>query len=252
MSTSNLIYNTIAETYGYNIASSTTEHLKFKLLLEHCNSNHSVLDIGCANGIYSIPLAKHCKQIIGIDINQKMIEQFNQKSTSNSITNVTCELKDASELHTLNKGPFDIIFSYSTLLLVPKIEHVLSTIPKIMSPNGVGLLDLTGKYNLSQRFWKKWYSDRGHHTFNAFSYRQIEKLLRDSGLSIIKSYGLGFCDQWKYLPFINKVASKFSIIDKFFHIPIGNDIDYFISNLPIIKHFANRWLIVVRKSDEQT
>lgn len=247
MLTSNIIHDEIAETYGFNIRRSTTEYLKYNLLERFVKSSFDVLDIGCANGLYSLPCGRLSRSVTGIDINRKFLDIFEKKKQELQIKNVSAIEQDARGLDNVLRKKFDLVFSYSTLLLVPDCKEVIKSLSNLTKRRGVLILDITGKYNLSQRYWKKWYAKQGHYTLNAFSFSEIITFLKNMGFEIIESHGLGFCDQWKYLPLLKNLANKLQIIDKIFHYKIGKDLDYKISNLPILKFFANRWLIVTKK-----
>lgn len=247
MHTSDLIYDNIAASYGYNIKKTITQRMKFELLQRYLSFDHRVLDIGCANGIYSIPISGICRHVDAIDINQKMLDIFHQKIQENSIKNITITKKSAVNIKDFNEGSFDLVFSYSTLSLVPDVYKVFKTLNRVLSKDGICILDITGKHNLSQWFWKKWYSKKGHSILNSYSYLEILNILNSFGLKLIESHGMGFCDQWKYLPMLNHIVSKLNFIDNIFHHSTYKDIDYIVSNFPVIKNMANRWLIVAQK-----
>lgn len=43
-------------------------HVREKLDLD---TNHVVLDLCCGNGLFSVELAKHCQNVIGVDFSKK-------------------------------------------------------------------------------------------------------------------------------------------------------------------------------------
>jgi len=45
----------------------TEERIKFYRILDYLKPNHSLLDIGCNSGFFSVYLASHCKNVVGVD-----------------------------------------------------------------------------------------------------------------------------------------------------------------------------------------
>ena len=53
-----------------------------------CDANDSVLDIGCGNGVITIPLAKKANNVTAMDISGKMLEILTQKAEKSGIKNI--------------------------------------------------------------------------------------------------------------------------------------------------------------------
>jgi ubiquinone/menaquinone biosynthesis C-methylase UbiE len=242
--TSDLIHNSLIYSYGFNL-SSYSARLKLDLLLKYVKNNNAVLDAGCANGLFSFPLASFCKEVHGIDINQHFLEIASEKAKEKNANNLHFVFGDVENIPFRDKS-FDCVFSYSCLVLVEDIYKAMKECLRVVKKNGFIILDITGKHNLSQVFWKRDYQRKGHLNFNPLSYKELETFCSLNNIKIIETHALGFLDQWKYLPFVSRFASKLSFIDKFLHSE-SFDLDYVVSNLPFFKPFANRWYIVCQK-----
>ena len=70
---SNRIYDRLADTYGYAVDGSAGASLKYRLVLRYVSPTARVLDVGCANGLHLRKIAPHCREIVGIDINARML-----------------------------------------------------------------------------------------------------------------------------------------------------------------------------------
>lgn len=238
------IYDRCAACYGYDISSNLSARLKYDLVVKYVRPDHDVLDVGCANGLHMRVLARHCRSIAGIDINESMLAVAKTTLAADEITNATLERRSAAELG-YPDASFDLVYSFSTLLLVPDIKRAISEIARVLRTGGVALLDITGRYNLSRIYWGLYYRWHGHFGVHSFRYGQIERYLKDLGLDVVERYALGFTDQWRYIPGVHWCKW----LDRKLHAPGEFDLDYRVSNLPLIFPLANRWYIACRKRD---
>jgi len=237
------IYDGLAETYGYDTSANVTARLKHNLMQRYIFRNADVLDVGCANGIHMHLLSGRCHSISGIDINEKMLDLARKKLAQSGGGNVRLFRQSAACMEFPDRS-FDLAYSYSTLLLVPEIDCALAEIARVLRPGGIAIFDITGRYNLSRLHWGRYYKSVGHFGVHSFRYGEIVGRLADLGFEVLERHALGFCDQWKYIPLLN----RFSVLERFFHGPGESDRDYRISNTHLLFPFANRWFIICRKS----
>lgn len=239
--TSNNINDQLATTYGLKFNKNFTQFIKFLLLKKWTKPNDICLDVGIANGIFTIPLAKGVREVHGVDISQKMLKECRKNLASAGVRNVTVYERSATNL-LFDDASFDIVFSYSTLLLVPNPERAYHEIVRVLKPGGIAILDITGKFNLSRIQWTKWYQKQGHFGLNYYSLSQIEEIFGGLGLKIIERHATGFLDQWKYV----RGISRLKFLDKIAHGTSQEpDLDYKVSQrLPTL---ANRWYFVLKK-----
>jgi len=240
--TSNRIYDRLAADYGLAYDTTYTQFLKYDLVRRFAKSTDICLDVGIGNGIDAIPLVQLVKEIHGIDISPNMLAECQKNLQDAGLSNVY--MYECSATHLLFDDEFfDLVFSFSTLVLVPQPERAYKEIARVLKPGGMAILDITGKYNLSQVYWRRWYRKQGHHTLNAYSLHEIRRTFIDLGFDVIETHASGLLDQWKYLPGLN----LFGFLDKVFHRTKHEpDLDYKISQ--IFPALANRWYFVLRKS----
>lgn len=243
--TSDNIHNSLTHSYGFDVLRHYSSRLKLKLLTKYIKLQNTVLDAGCANGLFSFAISSVCKKVHGIDVNQPFLNVARSNAKAKDIKNTCFTFGDIGNIP-FEKEVFDCAYSYSTIVLVDDAQKAIKECIRVVKENGYIILDITGKYNLSQVYWRRYYKKMGHFSFNAFSYRELKKYLESNQVKIIESHALGFLDQWKYIPFFSHIASKL-LLDKVFHAS-SFDLDYAVSNLPIIKLFSNRWYIVCQKT----
>ncbi|MBZ7986500.1 class I SAM-dependent methyltransferase [Campylobacter canadensis] len=80
-------------------------------------ANKTLLDIGCANGVFTLHLAKKVKEICAIDIASNMLDILSCDAQKNKITNIKTECINFKDFNT--KNHFDI----ALLTLCPALEN---------------------------------------------------------------------------------------------------------------------------------
>lgn len=107
------------------------------------------LDFGCGVGRLVLPLATRFKEVVGVDISERMIEEAARVCDEAGITNVEFVLSDG----TLSKltGEFDFLHSYNVLQHIPVdlglrvTDHLL----RRLRPGGIICLHYSIKRTLS-------------------------------------------------------------------------------------------------------
>lgn len=86
------------------------EQIFFDQLLKFADKNKIALDIGCADGRFTLKTAPHFKQVFGIDISSKMLARAKQFQDEQKISNIIFQKADANQLP-FQDGYFDVIYS---------------------------------------------------------------------------------------------------------------------------------------------
>jgi SAM-dependent methyltransferase len=214
--------------YYSNLISSKPELKKrinfvAKLLKKH--NSKSVLDLGCGDGLYLLPLKKLKFDVEGLDIGKKILGEARKKSKS-----LKLYLQDMSKFK-INKKYDSIICLNSSLVLLPNLKLIERTIKRCnmhLSEKGVLLLDLPnhkkeikesnfeqscesfkipgGNIDVIYRDHKqgnKWITDclgfvkkgngfsqfKEHYEELIYSPKWLEKVLKSNGFKIVKIYG---------------------------------------------------------------
>lgn len=74
------------------------------------DSNDVVLDLFCGLGNFSLPLARHCKMVVGIEGSDAMVERATMNATANGLTNTEffcANLEDPAALSNVLHHPFN-------------------------------------------------------------------------------------------------------------------------------------------------
>lgn len=68
------------------------------IALLELNDDDHVLDLFCGLGNFTLPMARHCAKVIGIEVNDALIERAKSNAKRNNIMNVEWRVKDLSEV----------------------------------------------------------------------------------------------------------------------------------------------------------
>jgi ubiquinone/menaquinone biosynthesis C-methylase UbiE len=240
-STSNRIHDRLADRYATTFDSSFTQYLKYHLLERLVRPDDVCLDVGVANGLFAIPITTRARSVHGVDLSAEMIRVCREMAAARSAHNLKLSRQSATALGYVDDA-FDVVFSYSTLLLVSDADRAYAEIHRVLRPGGLAILDITGRWNLSQLYWRRYYRRQGHWGLQAYSYREICARFAALGFELLETHATGLLDQWKYVPVLRGVEA----IDRLVHrTPTQPDLDYRVSQraLPL----ANRWYFVLRK-----
>jgi len=240
--TSNNVYDAVAHDYSIDIDPNWTQYLKFRLLERFAKPSDICLDIGIANGLTSIALAPKVAHVQGVDISTELLKICQERIERDGIRNVTPHYQSATDLQ-FPDNTFDLVFSFSTLLLVPQPEKAYQELARVLKPGGIAVLDITGRRNLSQRYWRRYYQQHGHFGVNAYDLNDILATFGGLGLQTVETHPSGLLDQWKYLPLLWRMRFLEKLTHGTRHTP---DLDYRISRL--FPKWANRWYFVLRKT----
>jgi|AntAceMinimDraft_9_1070365.scaffolds.fasta_scaffold00473_12 ubiquinone/menaquinone biosynthesis C-methylase UbiE len=128
---------------GYLLASPIRKLLQNpkKILSPYVENGMKVLDIGCAMGFFSLPLARMVGskgKVICVDVQEKMIRSLEKRAQkaglSNKIETRTCH-HDSLGLHDL-KEKFDFALASAVVHEIADASRFFSEIYEIMKPNG--------------------------------------------------------------------------------------------------------------------
>jgi ubiquinone/menaquinone biosynthesis C-methylase UbiE len=240
--TSNRLHDQRAGSYGLRLDASYAQTLKLELVQQLARPGDRCLDVGVATGLIALPLARTVRTVHGLDLSAAMVQQCVRNIRESGAANVHVCQASATALP-YPDAAFDLAFSFSTLLLVPESGRAYAEIARVLRPGGTAVLDITGRYNISQLYWRRYYRREGHWGLHAYSLGGIRRALAAVGLRLREVHASGATDQWKYVPGLRKISA----LERLFHArSSGPDLDHRLSNL--LKPFAARWYLVLERT----
>ena len=151
---------------------------RHKACLEMDNfEDKKILDIGCSYGWFEKYVGKNAKEIIGIDLDEKDLE--NAKLENKNIEFLKGSVLD---LNKFEKDYFDFVVMFDVIEHIPKgtEKKALEEIKRVLKKNGK-LLISTPANNFSNFFDPAWYFGHRH-----YSQKDMKNIFENSGLNIEK------------------------------------------------------------------
>ncbi len=103
----------------------------------------TALDFGCGVGRTTVPLARICERVVGVDVSPSMLQEAQKNLDAEGIDNVDLRLSDDR----LSRVPeqFDLVNTQIVLQHIPTDRgiHIFEELVKRVSPGGVGSIQLT-------------------------------------------------------------------------------------------------------------
>lgn len=99
-------------------------------------AGQKVLDLGCGDGTTAIPAARLGAIVLGVDIASNLVEAGNRRVISEGVTGCTFREGDATNLHELEDGNFDVVVSIFGAMFAPKPLDVAREMVRVTRPGG--------------------------------------------------------------------------------------------------------------------
>lgn len=202
-----------------------------------------VLDIGCANGRHLAELSEFITSGTGVDFSARFIEAAGRDYATNG--KLSFLVADARSMP-LTSASFDVIYSFATLYHVDEINKVYAEIERLLVPGGFTVLEVGNARSLATRVsCQKENAQLAQHSRRTIS-DHLEALAR-SNLEIVSHRAFQILPMWGNLPgFL--AWTRMPALDKLMAKSVGGHmIDEWVSNLPGLKNYAFRHLIVAQK-----
>lgn len=112
----------------------------YKLIIDkskkYFRNNETILDFGCATGLYSVEFANNVKEIQAFDISSKMIDIARKKAINNQIDNITFSQTTLFD-KAYKESNFDTILALNILLYFKDVEKELNRMSELLKTNGL-------------------------------------------------------------------------------------------------------------------
>lgn len=107
---------------------------------KHLKKSDKILDLGCNSGQLSLKISKNASQIVGIDLDSRLIEIARSQAESKNISNVKFFSGDLNNKLRYKNNIFDKVICSDVLEHLTKRDFAISEIRRVLKPKGLLLL----------------------------------------------------------------------------------------------------------------
>ncbi len=137
MTHSSRFWDRIAARYARQpVADEAAYQKKLAVTRELLRPDMEVFEFGCGTGSTAIAHAPHVKEILAIDISEKMLEIARSKAETAGVGNVRFEHADIDGF-TAPDGRFDVVLGLSILHLLEDRNTAIAKVYRMLKPGGV-------------------------------------------------------------------------------------------------------------------
>jgi ubiquinone/menaquinone biosynthesis C-methylase UbiE len=185
-----LFYDDLAPNYDheqFQTAVSMSKRKEYELFTSRLpklfTGTDRVLEIGAGTGIFTIPIARNCREITAVDISRNMLEALERKAAAEGITNIRTILCDIEKSDI--EGTFSVICAFAALEYMSDLSALLQKLANHLKPGGV-IYFITARRSFLRFFIQLGNAVRQRIWLKAYGHRQIMKMLRAAGCNRIE------------------------------------------------------------------
>lgn len=142
-----------------------------------------VLEVGAGTGIFTIPIARHCREVTAVDISRNMLGVLERKAADEGITNIRTILCDVEKSGI--EGTFSVICAFSSLEYMSDLPRLVRKLVGRLDPGGV-LYFITARRSFLRFFIQMGNAVRQKIWLKAYGSREMRKMLRSAGCDHIE------------------------------------------------------------------
>lgn len=173
--------------YSDSIEARLTARHKICMQYSEPVKGRKILNIGCYNGWFEkFAIKKRCKQVVGVDLNQKMLQQA-KRGVGNAVF-----LKASVLSLPFSNNYFDQVVMFDVIEHLPKKteKRCLTKINRALKENGVLVLSTPNNRFITNILDPAWFFGHRHYKLS-----QLSSLLQEAGFQIKRiRYGGGIVE----------------------------------------------------------
>ncbi len=148
-------------------------------------ATHTILDLGCGKGHWTIMLARRCHAVVGVDTSQQAIAFARRFVRHSPLRRRVRFLATRLEEADLAPESLDVAFSFCVLEHVDNLEETLSALVKLLKPGGEFHLSVDALSSIKDEdLLRKHRTD--HHVIRYFTEGSLRQVLEGSGFEVME------------------------------------------------------------------
>lgn len=161
---------------------------KLKLINSFKTTDKNLLDVGCGTGDFLLICKNNGWKVTGVEPNAKAKISAENKLNGKSASEINSEIDQIN-----NEAQFDVITLWHVLEHVPNLEEYISTLKKLLKPNGVLIVAVPNFKSYDANHYKQFWAafDVPRHLWH-FSKKSIYLLFEKHEMSVVKILPMWF------------------------------------------------------------
>ena len=161
---------------------------KLKLINSFKTAGKNLLDVGCGTGDFLLTCKNDGWKVTGIEPNAKAKITAENKLAEISVSEIYSEINQLK-----SEAQFDVITLWHVLEHVPNLETYISSLKKLLKPNGVLIIAVPNYKSYDANYYKQFWAafDVPRHLWH-FSKKSIQLLFAKQEISVVKILPMWF------------------------------------------------------------
>ncbi|MDP3360015.1 MAG: class I SAM-dependent methyltransferase [Lutibacter sp.] len=172
----------------YQIVKKHALSNKLKLINSFKTADKNLLDVGCGTGDFLLICKNNGWKVTGVEPNAKAKIFAENKLNGKSASEIYPKINQIN-----NEAQFDVITLWHVLEHVPNLEAYISTLKKLLKPNGVLIVAVPNFKSYDAHHYKQFWAafDVPRHLWH-FSKKSIHLLFEKHKMSVVKILPMWF------------------------------------------------------------
>jgi SAM-dependent methyltransferase len=154
-----------------------TARLHESIVVRH-GAGAAVLDVGCGTGRYFMAAANAARHAVGVDFSANALRVLVSRCPSPNAGVVRANIRALP----LRASSFDMVFSFSTLWVVPAVEEVVFECHRVLKPAGIAIFEFGNYWSLHTIIYR--HSRFGLRYFHVPT-RAMRRMVRAAGFEVL-------------------------------------------------------------------
>jgi len=183
-------YNDLAATYDheqFNSGVSLSRKKELELFSARLpvlfSGKDRVLEIGAGTGIFTLEIARQCKEVLATDISRNMLDILGKKATEAGLDNIHPMLVDIETCRL--EGSFSVVCAFSSLAYITDLAALLHHLADHVEPGGI-FYATTARSSLFRFFVQIGNVMRQGLWLKTYSQKEIDTVLREAGFEPVE------------------------------------------------------------------
>jgi ubiquinone/menaquinone biosynthesis C-methylase UbiE len=186
------MYDALAPSYSGAYSSPAGRYFMSRkidamLSMAEFSSGDRLLEVGCADGVYTLEVAMRGFRVTGVDLSPECVRVAAERARRDDARGVSFAVADAETLVDLADASFDGAFSFSTLRYLYAPQAAVAQIRRVIRPGAVAVVDFPNRRSPWFTLLKPLLTGRTHVHDHHYTTSEAAAMMRAAGFREIEA-----------------------------------------------------------------